>query len=254
MTWRMPALKPNTILLTNQMPIDYETDASFTAPINWTYAPNYTRSNVPYLMLYTEKRIGGTTLPALEPNIPITFNYRTVPFHGNTSQTIVIYMPRGGCLRVLDPSRGDIEIYAKLPAVLTNAIPLSDPSRIITKPNPAATPVFFSEPKHEWCYYFTKAELAQQMDDYPKVVSLGDEAVSLGYKPTDQNEWFVFIKAYALTGDISTAEALSSAALAKDARVRRGICSAWQQVQIRGREGSEDEIKRIILSFECSPR
>jgi hypothetical protein len=254
MTWRMPALKPNTILLTHQMPIDYETDASFTAPINWTYAPNYTRSDVPYLMLYTEKRIGGSTLPALKPNIPISFNYRTVSFHGNTSQAVVIYMPKGGCLRVLDPSQSDMEVYEKLPTVLTSAIPLSNPSSILTNANPAAIPMFFSEPKHEWCYYFTKAELAQQMDDYQKVVSFGDEAVSLGYQPTDQNEWLVFIKAYALTGDISTAKKLSTAALAKDVRVRRGVCSAWKQVQTRGAAGSENQIQQIMLSFGCSPR
>ncbi len=254
MTWRMPAIEPNTLLLTHQMPIDYETDASFTAPINWMYAPNYTRSELPYLMLYTEKRIGGSTLPALEPNIPVTFPYRTVPFNGNTSQAIVIYMPKGGCLRVLDPAQGDRQIYSKLPDVLTSAIPISDPSRIITDANPVATPMFFSEPKHEWCYYFTKAELAQQMGDSQKVVSLGNEAISLGYKPTDQNEWLVFIKAYALTGDISTAKSLSTAALAEDERVRRGVCSAWEQVQSKGQEGSEDEINRILLSFECSPQ
>jgi hypothetical protein len=254
MTWRMPALKPNAILLTNQMPIDYETDASFTAPINWTYAPNYTRSDVPYLMLYTEKRIGGSTLPALKPNIPLSFNYRTVSFHGNTSQAVVIYMPKGGCLRVLDPSQGDMEVYEKLPTVLTSAIPLSNPSSILTNANPAAIPMFFSEPKHEWCYYFTKAELAQQMDDYQKAVSFGNEAVSLGYQPTDQNEWLVFIKAYALTGDISTAKKLSAAALARDVRVRRGVCSAWKQVQTRGAAGSENQIQQIMLSFGCSPR
>ncbi len=140
----------------------------------------------------------------------------------------MIYMPRGGCLRVLDPSQGDMETYAKLPEVLTNAIPLSDPSRIITNPETPATPMFFSEPKHEWCYYFTKAELAQQMGDYQKVVSLGNEAVSLGYQPTDQNEWLVFIKAHALTGDLQTAKSISAAALKEDARVRRGVCSAWR--------------------------
>jgi hypothetical protein len=254
MTWRMPALKPNTILLTHQMPIDYETDASFTAPINWTYAPNYIRSDVPYLMLYTEKRIGGGTLPTLEPNFPITFNYRTVSFYGNTSQAVVIYMPKGGCLRVLDPAQGDMEVYAKLPKALTSAIPLSDPSRIITDASPAARPMFFAEPKHEWCYYFTKAELAQQIGDMQKVVSLGAEAAALGYQPTDQNEWFVFIKAYALTGDIRTAEKLSNAALSEDARIRRGMCSTWKQIQNRVAAGNENEIKRILLSFECSPQ
>ena len=267
MAWRIPALEPNTILLTHQMPIDYETDISFTAPINWMYAPMVsgacpepcrraepTRANLPYLMLYTEKRLGGTTLPSLEPNISVTFPYRTVTFHGNTSQAIVIYMPQDGCLRVLDPKRGDMDVYAKLPDLIVNAIPLSDTSRIITNPTTPATPMFFSEPKHEWCYYFAKAELAQQTHDYQKAVSLGNEAISLGYKPADQNEWFVFIKAYALTGDLETAETLSTAALAEDVRIRRGLCTAWEQVQMNSQDGNEDEINRIMLLFECSPR
>jgi len=254
MTWRMPALKPNTILLTHQMPIDYETDASFTAPINWTYAPNYTRADVPYLMLYTEKRVGGGTLPALAPDIPITFNYRTVSFYGNTSQAVVIYMPRGGCLRVLDPAQGDMETYSRLPAALTNAIPLSNLSRIIIDPETAATPMFFSEPKHEWCYYFTKAELAQQTGNYQKVISLGNEAASLGYQPTDQNEWLVFIKAHALTGDLQTAESISIAALKEDARVRRGVCSAWQQIQNQSPAENKNEVEQILLTFECKPQ
>jgi hypothetical protein len=253
MTWRMPALEPNTILLTHQMPIDYETDASFTAPINWTYAPDYTRANLPYLMLYTEKRIGGSTLPALEPNIPITFNYRTVSFYGNTSQMVVIYMPKGGCLRVLDPSQGDAETYSRLPAVLTHAIPLSNPSRILADSPTAATPMFFSEPAHDWCYYFTKAELAQQRGDYEKVVTLGNEAVSLGYQPADPNEWLVFIKAYALTGDLQTAESISTAVLAEDARVRRGVCVAWRQVQERISAENKSQIESRLLKFDCAP-
>ncbi|MBI5955002.1 MAG: hypothetical protein HY865_25375 [Chloroflexi bacterium] len=252
MAWRMPALEPGTVILTHQMPIDYETDASFTAPINWMYAPNYTRSDLPYLMLYTEKRIGGGTLPALEPNQPIYFNYRTVSFYGNTSQSVVIYMPRDGCLRVLDPAQGDMETYSNLPEVLTSAIPLSDPSRIIADTETQVTPMFFSEPKHEWCYYFTKAELAQQVEDYQQIISLGNEAASLGYQPTDQNEWLVFIKAHALTGDLQTAESISAAALKEDARVRRGICSTWRQVQSKNKIAGT-EIERILLAFQCKP-
>ena len=41
LAWRIPAMEPDTVLLTDQMPIDYETDLSFTAPINWMYAPDY---------------------------------------------------------------------------------------------------------------------------------------------------------------------------------------------------------------------
>jgi len=204
-------------------------------------------------MLYTEKRLGGPTLPSFEHNIPIFFHYRTVNFNGNTSQAIVIYMPQNGCLRVLDPARGDMVVYAKLPDALVNAIPLSDPSRILTNTTKPAIPMFFAEPKHEWCYYFTKAELAQQTDDYQTIVSLGNEAISFGYKPSDQNEWLVFIKAYALTDQFPAAETISTAALGEDIRIRRGLCSAWKQVQTRVQAKNKHEVDQILLSFKCNP-
>ena len=253
MTWRIPAMQPNTVLLTDQMPIDYETDLSFTAPINWMYAPDYTRSDLPYMLLYTEKRIGGGTLPSLEPNVQIFYPYRTVNFESTTSNAITIYMPRNGCLRVLDPARGDKQTYAKLDAVLTKAIPLSDPSRIITETDSPAIPMFFSEPEHEWCYYFTKAELAQQQGDYEEVVFLGNEAISSGFKPQDQNEWLVFIDGYARVGDLKTAGELSTVALVEDARIRRGVCTVWRQIQAQGPVGGESQIIEILSLLNCNP-
>jgi hypothetical protein len=114
--------------------------------------------------------------------------------------------------------------------------------------------MFFTEPKHEWCYYFTKAELAQQTGDYQKILSLGREAASLGYKPTDQNEWIVFIKTNALTGDISTAKKISKSALEEDVRVRRGICSAWRWIKTQSSSAEQDKIQQVLSEFECNPR
>jgi hypothetical protein len=66
LAWRIPAMKPNTTLLTDVLPVDYETDLSFTAPLNWLYAPEYTDSDLPYSIVYTEIRLGGGMLPTLE--------------------------------------------------------------------------------------------------------------------------------------------------------------------------------------------
>jgi len=253
LAWRIPALEPNTVLLTHQMPIDYETDNSFTAPINWMYAPDYTRADMPYMLLYTEKRLGGVTLPSLEPDVEITFPYRTVTFRSSTSQAVVIYMPRNGCLRVLDPARGDAETYSREPKFLTDAIPLSDLSRIIPNPAQPAQPVFFPEPEHEWCYFFTKAELAQQQGDLEEVIRLGNEALKKEYSPEDPNEWLVFIEAYAVTGDLATAEKLSARMVEEDTRTRRGVCNVWERLQAQGPQRNGDEIQSIILSFNCNP-
>ncbi len=253
MAWRMPALQPNTVLLTHQMPIDYETDLSFTAPINWMYAPNYESGNLPYILLYTEKRIGGVTLPALEKDIEIYYPYRTVDFRSSTSNAVVIYMPQHGCLRVLDSKRGDEEIYSREPSVLTGAIHLSDVSRIIPNPQTSAVAPFFPEPEHEWCYYFAKAELAQQQEDYRQVTALGNEAISLGFTPEDLNEWLIFVDAYIKTDDVESAEELSNEILREDARIRRGVCTVWEQNQGSGQVGGAEDFKSVLLSLGCNP-
>ena len=253
MAWRIPGLEPNTVLLTYEMPIDYETDASFTAPINWIYAPEFTRSNLPYMLLNTEKRIGGGALPSLEPGTEVFYPYRTVDFRSTTSNAVVIYMPRSGCLRVLDPARGDGDIYAKYQDAPIDAIPLSDPSRIKVDQQTPVLPAFIPEPKHDWCYYYTKAGLALQKNDYSLVKQLGNEAVSKGFLPQDQNEWLVFIEANAMIGKLDTAEKLSIDALGEDPRVRRGVCTVWKRLKANGPEGNGEAIRAIYVHLNCNP-
>jgi hypothetical protein len=253
MAWRMPALEANTVLLTHQMPIDYETDLSFTAPINWMYAPNYTRSDIPYMLLYTEKRLGGVTLPALEKDIAIRYPYRTVNFNSNTSNAVVIYMPQNGCLRVLDPQRGDLVIYSHLPDSLTNAIPLSDTSRIITNPSQPARPPFFPEPEHGWCYYFAKAGLANQQGDYESTSALAKEARKLGLQPEDPYEWLVFVEAYAMNGEIAQSEEISNTVLAEGGKTLKAVCQVWEQVQVQAHEGGAEAVESARLRLGCNP-
>jgi hypothetical protein len=260
LAWRIPAMKPNTALLTDQLPIDYETDLSFTAPINWMYAPNYKRSSpldersdLPYALFYTEKRLGGASLSSFEPNTEITLPIRRVSFHGSTSQVLVIYMPKNGCLRVLDAARRDDITYGRQSRFLVNAIPLSDLSNIIVNTDQTVKLPFLSEPGHTWCYYFAKAELAYQQNDWKKVVDLMDEAKSLGYKPEDPFEWLTYIEAQALTGNMEAAAKLSSEVFKQDNGIRRGLCEVWKRVRTQGHARNEDltHLNQILSDFQC---
>ncbi|HLO18191.1 MAG TPA: hypothetical protein VK206_25390 [Anaerolineales bacterium] len=263
LAWRIPAMKPNIALLTDQLPVDYETDLSFTAPINWIYAPNYKRStlqsgsvdersDLPYALLYTEKRLGGASLPSLDKNTEISLLIRRVNFHGSTSQVLVIYMPQNGCLRVLDPERGDQITYGRQSGFLVDAIPLSDLSNIIVTANQTANIPFLSEPKHTWCYYFAKAELARQQGQWDQVIDLIDQAKSLGYKPEDPFEWLTYIEAQALTGNINVAEKVSNDAFKQDNGIRKGLCEVWKRVQAQGPAGSETRVSQIVFDFQCA--
>ncbi|MCC7117368.1 MAG: hypothetical protein IT310_02490 [Anaerolineales bacterium] len=245
LTSRIPVLQANTVLLTYQLPTEYEPDLSYTGPLNWIYAPDFVLgADLPYALIFTEKRIGGSTLPGLGPNIPIRFNYRTTAFNGSTSQAVVIYMPVNGCLRVLDATRGDADIYAKAPDELTQAIPLSRPELIVTDSANPASPAFLNESAPvNWCAYFTKAELAHQLKDYEKTIHLLDEATALGYQPEDLNEWLIYIDALARTGDSDSAQEKSLELLKQDSRMKRGVCVVWKKLAL-------DEIQSAL---GCNP-
>ncbi len=251
MAWRMPALEPNTLLLTYQMPIDYETDLSFTAPINWMYAPEYTRADLPYMLLYTEKRLGGSTLPSLEKNVEIFYPYRTVNFDGNTSNAVVIYKPQNGCLRALD-SNSSPELHSDFPNELVEAIPLSDSSRIIPNPLNPAAPMFFPEPDHGWCYYLAKVELAIQQADFKSAAGLAGEATRLGLAPEDPREWLAFVNAYAMDGQLDKALELSHKVL-ESGKTLKAVCAAWEQVQTQSPGGGAEVIESAKLSLGCNP-
>jgi hypothetical protein len=253
LAWRIPAMQPDTLLMTDQLPVDYETDLSFTAPINWMYAPTYTRSAVPYALIYTEKRLGGT-LRALEPDQPIQVFLRTVNFEGSTSQAIVFQMPRNGCLRVLSSARGDEITLSRQSSYLLKAIPLSNPDLIITDINTTAQLPFLVAPKHTWCYYYTKAELARQQNDWKRVIDLYEEATALGYKPHDPFEFLVFIEAQATTGNIAAAEDLSDQAMVLDKGIRKGLCEVWKRAQVTdvARNGNAAPVDEILEALDCA--
>jgi hypothetical protein len=264
LAWRIPSMEPGTVLLTDQMPIDYETDLSFTAPINWMYAPDYkrstpqsgsvdTRSDLPYAMLYVEKRLGGS-LPSLETNTNIELSFRTVSFKGTTSQAIVIYMPRNGCLRVLNPAWGDDITYSRQSRFLVDAIPLSNPERINVNKDEIAKLPFLSAPDHTWCYYFARAELARQKGDWSQVNELISEAISLGFQPEDPFEWLTYIEAKAVIGDIGAAEKVSADIFAQDKGSRDGLCMVWKRIQLQVDAGSEAEtrVNQLLSDYRCA--
>jgi hypothetical protein len=254
LAWRIPAMKPDTALLTDQLPIDYETDLGFTAPINWMYAPEYQGGDLPYALFYTEKRLGGAALPSLEPGTKITLPIRRVNFNSTTSQVLVIHMPRNGCLRVLDPTRRDEITYSRQSRYLVESIRLSDLSNILINSDPPAQIPFLSEPEHTWCYYFAKAELAYQQADWERVIVLIDEAQSLGFAPEDPFEWLTYIEALARTGDYEAAEKISVKILEQENRIRKGLCEVWKRVQSEARLRGEvdSRLDELLSSLSCT--
>jgi hypothetical protein len=256
--WRIPALEPGTVIFTHQMPLDYETDLSMTAPLNWIYAPDFARGDdLPFVLLYPEKRLGGASLPDLEPDTLIKIPYRTVTFRGSPGKSITVYVPQNGCLRVLDPVYANAEVVDRQPRWLTMTIPLSDLSLIradAPAPDMPAS-LFGREPAHAWCYYFEKAELARQRGDWAEVAALGADATQLGFAPEEAAEWLPFIEGYARTNNADEAARLSRKVIAADAHLRNGVCQVW--ARLRSEAGapapSQAGSEEMLVELGCVP-
>jgi hypothetical protein len=255
MAWRIPALQPGTAILTQQMPLDYETDLSMTAAVNWMYARQVTPPVLPYAMLYTEKRLGGTALPSLAEGTAIKLPFRTMQFAGSTSRALAIYVPANACLRVFDPNDGDAETYSRLPEAITATIPISHPSLIDPNaaPNQLSNPPFGGEPAHTWCYYYERADLARQRGDWSGVVDLAELAAKAGFEPTDSFEWLPFIEAYARTGRLGAAAQLTRKSWQAEPKLRRGLCVLWHRIHALGEGSTQSLALELLADFGCAP-
>jgi hypothetical protein len=232
LTWRAPAIKPNTLILTAELPFIYFSDNSLTAPLNWIYAPDFREGNMPYLLYAAEAR-HEVSLPNLKADIPVSQPFRATQFEGNTNQALVLFYNPPGCLKIVNPQT-DKRMPQK-PNYISDMMPLSRPELILTDPDQLARPpqiIFGEEPPPDWCYYFEKADLARQFGDWEQVASLADQAMQLGETLYEVNapELVTFIEGYAHTRRWSEALELTDQTLALSERMDRMLCDSWNRI------------------------
>lgn len=253
LSWRIPALKPGTILLTHELPMQYESDLSLSAPLNWMYAPRPGSRQLDYILLFSTIRLGQPEFPALQPGLPVSVPFRTASFQGSTSNTVVIYFPSQGCLKVLDQLYSNRKVFAQLPYTLTDAIALSDPSRILADATPPALPDSFgAQSEQDWCYFYEQAELARQNGDWSRVARLGKQAFKAGFSPQDAYEWLPFIEADARTGQVQEAGKLSRQALQGSPFLKTGLCELWERVAGLP-ETDAGLVRQFQTELKCQP-
>jgi hypothetical protein len=222
LSWRIPSLEPGTALFGK---------GTFTDKSSYydgTYIVNLLFDSTPQQdPRYAYFDIFHTNLDDYVPGIPLTQTVRSGQFTGTTSLAVVFdFGVRGGCVRVLDPIYQD---DPDLNASVADLFKISDVSNIQSTPGPAPDPAIFgAEPAHSWCYYFEKADLARQQQDWETILQLKAEADAHGYQPDLAAEYLPFIEAYAHTGQWEQAYQLSLDAQQIGKGAGAALCNAWQ--------------------------
>jgi hypothetical protein len=196
--WRAPYLKPGSTIASDGEFFPYVGRNATALAINLLY-PQSDYPGIDYWFYevhpgfvrdHEEMKAGKT----------ISFNFRKFDFTGSTLDSVFVTYEseKGQCLWVLSPEDDD---NPDINPMLAEALPISNLSRIERKPRGAPVGAIFGrEPPHDWCYYFQKAGLARQFEDWEEVSHLGDEAQKLGFGPNNPQEWLPFIEGYARAG------------------------------------------------------
>ncbi|MCJ7530555.1 MAG: hypothetical protein MUO64_05925 [Anaerolineales bacterium] len=232
--WRAPAIETGSAIISDDSIFTYVTRYSLSAAINTIY-PQETGAKTQALWffeIYDVIRVENH-VPIFLDGMDLDYSLRNLSFSGSSKDSLIIYYePEGRCLWVLNPNDAT---YIELPQIIREILPAANLARI--KPDgavPGYPPetIFGPEPAHTWCYYYQKADLARQMGDWEKVISLGEEAERLGVKPANQFEMIPFIEANAYLGNWTKAEKMSVDTYKKQLNMQAILCSTWDRIEV----------------------
>ncbi len=241
LSWRAPALKPGTSVLMRRIPALAIDDDTLAAPLNFVYAPQHSSPQLNYWFFHLPEEFVTATRDSIQLDIHgltsdpyLKRTMRNLSFDGLASNSLVIRFSPPSCLRVLDPSRDELP---QLHPVERAAISASHVDRIDVRTNSPAHPpteIMGSEPEHDWCYYFQKADLARQIEDWQQVAQIADQASRRGFKPSDATEWLPFIEAYANLRRYDDARGITRLALEAMPTMRTALLNLLNRLDSSG--------------------
>ena len=261
LSWRAPAIVPDTAILTEDEPFPNQGLFSTSAALNLAYPQSPLPSGKLDYWIYNMnplfKNNGSVNHPT---NVTLSTQFRTLKFEGHTPDSILIYYDpqRIDCLWVLRPDETNNPL---LPQITRQMLPASNLSRIIpeaaAKNDPPAD-MFGSSPAQSFCYLYQKAELARQQGDWAGVISLAETARRSYGSQMEQfktpHEWLTFIEGYAQSGRWQDAARLTY----EVRRIRMGeyfpyICSPWQNMlkETGDAPGKSAAYQSVTAELQC---
>jgi hypothetical protein len=253
MIWRIPALKPGTSLLAPKSPFSLvgEYGVAFADNLIYNSAPNSTE--LPYWFFNAYNHL-HRDIPEFTPGLPVTYSFRIFTFNNSTSQSLVIdNSNESACVHVPGP---DERLAPSLTKDVVALLGISNLDQIMDVPGDTARipGIFGDEPKHTWCYYYEKADLASQFGDWQEVVKFYEQVSIQGYSPHDGMEWIPFIEGYAYTGDWNQAALLTDQANARTADMGPYLCATWKRIEstTQPSQNRDQVITAVNLKFKCT--
>lgn len=219
LSWRAPALERGTAIFADGEFVSKMGDWPLSMAINNLYLSSH-QDNL-QLGYWFFDWDDGVPSDILESELYQA--HKVISFWGLGKNNIGVYPPTSNsCLWILTPQENSYDGISKVGRHLAE---ISTINRISMEP--AVSPpsaIFGAEPPHTWCYYYQKAALAAQFEEWDKVNQLWSAAAEQGYSPKNAVEMSPFIRALYKTNQPQKAEGLLLQAYKVDPKSATYLC------------------------------
>ena len=232
LAWRAPMVEEGTAFASSGLPFSYVGDYAISFGVNTLYGISEGEENMPVWWFSAGRQWGIDALLKMDANSEINYDLRNLNFNSTAGEMVgLIYNPSRGCLRVMDdiydlaPPMEDYQMH-ELNVRLAD---FSNPAQILnTEDLTFNEAVFGKEQKLTWCYFYEKADLARQFEDWQEAANLYKQSQALSLKPTHGAEYAPFILSAANLGNWDQADKLTRMANDITNDMQPMLCNLWQ--------------------------
>jgi hypothetical protein len=197
MKWRVPDLEENTALVSDGVIASFMGGWADSSMILEMYGKHKGVKPTPYWYFNVGE---DNYLNVIGTDEPLYIKSKMYEFIADSENVLLITKPEyGKCAWVVDESDIDNPF---LETPVFPYIPYQNKSRIILESDHRLPEdIFGTDYIHDWCYYFEKADLAFDRQDYTEALRLYDELTANGVVYGNPTEFRPFIKSAAYAGE-----------------------------------------------------
>jgi len=252
--WRAPYILPNTAILSDGeiFPRMGEYPTSFA--LNTLYPRAEDSKDLNYWFFSLNKRFNERREDLIKGTVLRDSQYSSRFSSDSLDSLLIYYLPKNNqCLWVVRPEFRDVPF---LPEMTRSVSSISNLDRILNvapEEGPHSYQIIGEGQDQSWCFYYQKAELARQFENWDEVVSLWEQASKEGYKAGNGLEYLPFIEGLARRDELETAEYLTYEANRITRQMRPVLCSVWDQIarEVPLSNTGEGITLRVIKELQC---
>lgn len=249
MKWRVPDLEPNTAVFSDGVVASFMGGWADSSMLLEMYGKKQGIDPTPYWYYNVAEK---NYLSELEAGSPLYVKSKMYRFETESQNILLMTKPEyGKCAWLLD----EADTYNPfLESGIGAYIPYQNKSRVILDSNyQMPVSIFGTDYVHDWCYYFEKADLAFDRENYFEALALFDEAMGKGISVGNPTEMRPFIKAAAFSGNWDRALELTEMAYKKQpAKTADYFNNLWKIIDrdVPSEPGKADAVAKAFQIIE----